>query len=309
LIDVLRLALLLRRLEPDVTLSYFVKPVIYGSIASWMGGVPNRFALVEGLGYVFALAGRQEETLKRRSLRYLVTLLYWIAFSGCSRVFFVNDDDPEYFISRGLLDRSKVVRVRGAGIDLESLVPSQPVKSPVTFLLMARLLREKGICEYVEAARMVRAKHPACRFLMLGGFDPNPGGLTRQEVAAWLDEGVVEWPGHVDDVKPWIANCSVYVLPSYYREGLPQSTQEAMAMGRAVITTDNVGCRETVEHGVNGFLVPVRDAPSLARAMERFIEHPELIETMGRASRRLAEQRFDVRQVTNQMLRTMKIVS
>lgn len=132
----------------------------------------------------------------------------------------------------------------------------------MTFLLAARLLREKGIVEYAEAARLVKALHPEARFVLLGGLDPNPGGLGQPEVQSWVTEGLLEWPGHVA-VKPWLAQTSVYVLPSYYREGVPRSTQEAMAMGRAVITTHAPGCRETVDDGVNGFLVPVRDVPAL----------------------------------------------
>jgi glycosyltransferase involved in cell wall biosynthesis len=175
-------------------------------------------------------------------------------------------------------------------------------------MLMARLLREKGIYEYVEAARAVRQQHPHARFLLLGGTDPNPGALTREEVAAWVAEGVVEWLGHVDNVRPWIASTSVYVLPSY-REGKPRSTQEAMAMSRPVITTDAPGCRDTVIEGVNGFLVPVRDSAALADAMMRFIDQPELIPRMGRESRRIAEERFDVHRINRVMLVEMGIIS
>ena len=176
---------------------------------------------------------------------------------------------------------------------------------PVTFLLAARLLREKGIVEYAEAARLVKARHSEVRFVLLGGLDPNPGGLSQAEVQAWAAEGLLEWPGHVA-VKPWLTKTSVFVLPSY-REGVPRSTQEAMAMGRPVITTDAPGCRETVDEGVNGFLVPVRDVPALADAMLRFVQNPSLIESMGRESRRLAEMHFDVRKINAQLLKILEV--
>jgi Glycosyltransferase len=188
------------------------------------------------------------------------------------------------------------------------MASSAPVTRPVTFLLAARLLREKGIVEYAEAARLVRSRHADARFILLGGLDTNPGGLRRDEIDAWVSEGVLEWPGHVPDVRPWLARASVYVLPSYYREGVPRSTQEAMAMARPVITTDAPGCRETVIDGRNGFLVPPRDPMSLAEAMERFVLDPELIVSMGEESRRIAEERFDVKRINRRMMEAMDLV-
>lgn len=305
LLNAFRLYLLIRRLRPDLTFAYFVKPVIYGSLAAALAGVPRRFAMVAGLGYAFTPDGSRE-SLKRKALRATVSFLYRMALRMCERVFFQNGDDVAQFVRSGLIDPAKVVEVRGSGVDLDRLAFVPPVEGPPTFLLMARLLREKGICEYVAAARMVRQRHPETRFVLLGGSDPNPGGLGNEEVAAWAKEGVIEWHGHVDDVRPWIAQSSVYVLPSY-REGKPRSTQEAMAMGRAVITTDAPGCRDTVDEGINGFLVPVRDANALAAAMLRFVENPALVASMGRESRRLAEERFDVVKINAVILDTMGI--
>jgi glycosyltransferase involved in cell wall biosynthesis len=181
------------------------------------------------------------------------------------------------------------------------------VLAPATFLMMARLLKQKGVREFAAAAETVKARHPEARFVLLGDVDKNPNSVSRAEVEGWVARGILEWPGQVSDVVPYIARSSVYVLPSYYREGVPRSTQEAMAMARPVITTDNTGCRETVVGGVNGFIVPVRDAPALARAMLRFIEQPELIEPMGRESRRLVEERFDIDSVNDTMLNAMGI--
>jgi glycosyltransferase involved in cell wall biosynthesis len=171
-------------------------------------------------------------------------------------------------------------------------------------MLAARLLREKGIEEFAEAARIVKGKFPAVRFLLLGGIDSNPGGLRQSEVDVWVKEGLLEWHGHVG-VQPWMTQTSVYVLPSYYREGVPRSSQEAMAMGRPVVTTDTPGCRDTVIEGVNGFLVPARDVNALAQALFRFVETPSLIESMGRESRLLAEVRFDARKINARLIQIL----
>jgi glycosyltransferase involved in cell wall biosynthesis len=300
----IRLALVLKRLKPDLVLSYFIKPVIYGSLAAWVVGVKRRYALVAGLGYVYAA---HEDGMRRRMLRAAVSCLYGLAFRVCDRVFFQNSDDIAQFADAGFLAPVKAHRLNGTGVDLTRFKLVAPVLRPVRFLLMARLLREKGIEEFVAAGRIVRRAHPEVELILLGGFDPNPGGLSESEVRAWVAEGAVRWYGHVDDVVPAIRESSVYVLPSYYREGVPRSTQEAMAMGRPIITTDWIGCRETVEDGVNGYLVPIRDVPALAQAMERFVADPALIERMGHESRRLAEQRFDVSRINAEMMRAMGI--
>lgn len=305
--DLMRLAHLLRQLNPDATLAIFAKPVIYGSIAAQLAGIKRRFSLIAGLGYVFTPNG-EGVTIKRRILQRIVSLLYRVALAACDRVFFQNPDDITDFVSQRLLPATKAIRLNGTGVDLDRLSVTPLQSRPVTFLLMARLLREKGICDYVDAARRVKVSYSDTRFILLGGLDSNPGALTHPEVKAWAHEGIIEWPGHVNDVRPWIEQASVYVLPSY-REGVPRSTQEAMAMGRPVITTDAVGCRETVVDGVNGFLIPIRDPEALAQAMLRFIENPELIKTMGRESRRLAEERFNVHTINAKILATMGISS
>lgn len=304
LADAVRLMLLLRRLRPQIVLSYFIKPVIYGSLAAWLARTGPRYALVPGMGYVFAA---HEGGFRRRLLQDFVARLYGLAFKTCSRVFFQNSDDVAQFSKAGLLDREKAVLLTGTGVDMARFSPAPPVVAPIRFLLLARLLRAKGIVDFVEAGRILRRRHPDIEIVLAGGFDPNPDGLTPEEVQAWVDEGAVRWLGHIDDVVPAIAMSSVYVLPSYYREGVPRSSQEAMAMARPVVTTDWIGCRETVEDGVNGFLVPVRNPTALAEAMERFVEDPSLIERMGRESRRIAEERFDVRKINARMIGVLGI--
>lgn len=300
----LQLFFLLRKLKPDVVLSYAVKPVIYGTLAAWLARVPRRFALIAGLGYVFT-STREQERVTKKLLQKLVSLLYREAFHRATRVFFQNLDDLQEFCLQGLVKREKSVLIGATGVDMKAFFPTPPVQNPVTFLLVARLLREKGIYEFVEAAKRIKSKYPNTRFLLVGGLDSNPGSIKREEVEDWVKEGIIEWPGHVEDVRQWISQASVFVLPSFYREGVPRSIQEAMAMGRPVITTDAPGCRETVIDGINGFLVPVQDVEALAQAMEQFIQKPELIEKMGKESRRIAEERFDVHKINARFLREL----
>lgn len=302
--DFVRLLWLLRRLRPDVVLAYAIKPVIYGTLAAWLAGVPKRFALIAGLGYAFT-PSREDNVLKRKILHFIAEWLYRIALRRATCVFFQNADDLKEFVRRKIVSENKAFLLGPTGVDLFYFRPAPPVKKPVTFVLAARLLREKGVREFAEAARRIKAKYPETRFLLLGGLDTNPGAIRKEEVEAWVREGILEWPGHVSDVRPWLAQASVFVLPSYYREGVPRSIQEAMAMARPVITTDAPGCRETVIPEVNGFLVPVRDVDALVSAMERFILEPDLIEKMGRESRRLAEKRFDVHKLNQVFLREM----
>ena len=302
--DMLRLSFLLRRLKPDITLVYAIKPVIYGTLAAWLAGVPRRIAMIEGLGYVFT-ASEESAPFKRRALKSAVSLLYAVGLSQADLVFFLNKDDIDEFLKRRLIFPKKVFLLGGIGVDQNEWRPMPSVTNPTTFLLAARLLREKGIVEYAKAAQIVKLKYPDTRFVLLGGLDSNPGALSREEIDAWVAKGILEWPGHVPDVRLWMAKASVFVLPSYYREGVPRSIQEMMAMARPVITTDAPGCRETVVDGENGFLVPMRDVEALAAAMERFILNPSLIETMGKASRIIAEERFDVKKINRVILKEM----
>lgn len=293
----------LLNIKPDVTLAYFAKPVIWGTLAAWLAAVPRRVAMIEGLGFAFTDDGRPL-SLKRRLLRLTVATLYRLALARAHRVLLLNRDDLTELTHLGLVRADQAVNIGGIGVDLAAW-PQLPLPAgPLTFALAARLLREKGVLDYVAAARLIKQRHPSVRFLLLGGLDENPGALARSEVQQWVDEGLVEWPGHVP-MLPWMAQSSVFVLPSYYREGVPRSTQEAMAMGRPVITTDVPGCRETVVDGCNGFVVPPRDPVALAAAMARFIDDPRLTIRMGGSSRTMAEQRFDVHRVNALILKEL----
>lgn len=301
--DVRRLTHVLRGLRPDATFAYFIKPVIYGSLAARRAGVPRRFALMAGMGYVFT-PGEGRAGARRALLRRVVARLYRAGLGACEMVFFNNGDDLAQLGAAGLIDLAKGVVLGGTGVDLNLFPPAPPVTRPVRFLMIARLLREKGVAEYIEAARRVKAVHPEVEFHLAGDTDVNPGALTQEEVLGWQAEGLVRWHGHIADVRPLIAESSVYVLPSW-REGKPRSTQEAMATGRPVVTTDAVGCRDTVEEGVNGYKVPVRDPEALAAAMLRFVAAPETIPAMGAASRRMAEDLFDVHRINARILETL----
>ena len=292
--DALSLTKILRSLRPDTTLCYFIKPVIYGTLAAWLAKVPRRVAMIEGLGFVFTLS-KKSNSLNKRFLKFFVSFLYRIALKKAHYVIFLNKDDLQEFVASNLVESYKCKLIPGIGVDLEKWCAEAPVTYPVTFTLAARLLHEKGVREYIDAARIVKYKCATARFILLGDVDANPGSLSREEVESWVSEGLIEWPGHVR-VKYWLEQTSVYVLPSY-REGVPRSTQEALAMARPVITTDVPGCRETVIDGENGFLIPARNFVVLAEKMLIFINKPSLIGSMGEKSRALAEKRFDVHKI------------
>ncbi|MBN7777460.1 glycosyltransferase family 4 protein [Nitratireductor aquimarinus] len=283
----------LAEIRPDVTLGYAAKPAIYGMLASWILGIPARFAMIEGLGYVFI--ARSGERNSKRVLRSIVSTLFRLALRRADKVFFLNQDDAADFLSMGLVRSDQPIIIGGIGVDLATWSAAEPMSKPITFTFVGRLLRDKGVLDFVSAARLVKGSTPDARFVVVGGVDDNPESIGELDVESWVAEGIVEWPGHVP-VRPWLEQTSVFVLPSY-REGVPRSTQEAMAMARAVITTDAVGCRDTVIDGRNGFLVPVSSPNALAAAMQRFIDTPELIASMGAESRAMAEERYDVRKI------------
>ncbi|MGQ9695995.1 MAG: glycosyltransferase family 4 protein [Thermodesulfobacteriota bacterium] len=290
---------LLCRLRPNILLSYTIKPVIYGTLAAWLANIPRRVALIEGLGYAFTES--EDKSIKKRILKFIVHYLTKTALGRAHNIVFLNPDDMAEFIELQIIKYEKAFLLGAIGVPLEEWPVSPPVLEPITFTLAARLLREKGIVEFVDAASMIKKKYPQTHFILLGGLDSNPGALKQEEIESLVKEANVEWHGHVPDIRPYLAKTSVYVLPSY-REGVPRSSQEAMAMGRPVITTDVPGCRETVIDGLNGFLIPPRDPVSLAQAMERFIHEPELIERMGRESRRLAEEPFDAAKINERFI-------
>lgn len=292
---------LIHRVGPDAFLGYTIKPVIWGTLAAWLVGVPKRFALITGLGYAFTGQARGKRALIQRTVRGL----YGQALRKASLVFFQNPDDAAEFVRLKLVppDLTTVV-VNGSGVDTEFFASAPLPDGPTRFLLIARLLGDKGIREYADAAAILQENYPETEFHLVGGQDPNPDAIAPDEISAWQEAGHIIWHGALTDVRPAIASAHVYVLPSY-REGTPRTVLEAMAMGRPVITTDAPGCRETVREGENGFLVPIRNARALAAAMQRFLDDPTLIATMGQRSREIAEEKYDVHRVNAVMLKEM----
>lgn len=297
----LALVRLMRLTRPRVVFSYSAKPVVYGSLAARLAGVPGRYAMITGLGHAYTT-----DTPRTRAVRTVLNVLYRAGLSSCHRVFFQNPDDLRELTASGVLrHRERTMRTNGSGVDLTRF-PTQDLPSgPPLFLFIGRLLSEKGVAEFVDAATTLRAKWPESRFVVVGPHDATlPHAVAEDDLRRWVSDGVVEFVGAVADVRPWLAECSVLVLPSY-REGTPRSVLEAMSTGRAIITTDAPGCRETVVEGVNGYLVPPRSSWELAAAMERFLEQPGLAGRLGVASRQLAEEKFDVRAVNRLILETM----
>ena len=295
---------LIKRIKPDFVFSYTIKPVIYGTLAAYFAGVKKRFVMITGLGYAFA----QEKDADKSIVQKLAECLYRIALKRASKIFFQNPDDQKLFIAKAIFPKSiPSIVTNGSGIDVDKFTFTEIPDSKMQFLLIARLLKAKGIYEYVEAARKVKKEYPDSQFFLAGWIDQNPDAIDVNHLHEWVDEGVINYLGALEDVRQAIANSHVYVLPSY-REGTPRTVLESMAMGRAIITTDVPGCRETVIDGANGYLVPARSADDLALAMTRFLKDPSLCSSMGLASRRLAEEKYRVQKVNQLLLKEMNII-
>ncbi|WP_132469295.1 glycosyltransferase family 4 protein [Novosphingobium sp. ST904] len=291
--------------KPDLVLAYTQKPIIYGGIAARMLCVPRFFALMSGLGYVFS-----EGSGAGKALRWAVARLYREAVRRSRGVFVFNADDRKDMIHLGIVTpRQNVVQVPGSGIDLERFHLEPLPRNRLRFLLVGRLMRDKGIYEFAEAARQIKLDHPDVEFCVLGHYErDNPTGIDEVECARLARQFPVQFIPGTSDVRPYLAGCSVFVLPSYYREGLPRTILEAMATGRPIITTDMPGCREPVIEGENGFLVKPRDAGALRAAMQRFVDAPQLVAGMAARSRDLVEKIYDVRKVNHQLLDEMDLL-
>ncbi len=320
LIAWLRFRSCLVRWRPDLVFSYTHKPVLYSALAArCIGRSPKVYAMITGLGFAFI----EEGGARRRVAGVCLKLLYRAAAKVFCGVIFQNEDDRQLFQRMELIrPETPQLVVRGSGVDLAAF-EFAPIVSPdgllrgglrpqYRFLMIARLLREKGVREYVEAARLLKASGTCAEFHLVGPLDPSPSAISRREVDRWVQEGAVIYHGAQDDVRPYLRDCHAYVLPSY-REGTPRTVLEAMSIGRPVITSDITGCRETVFQcnapskqgvriGSNGFLVRSRSASALAAAMEMLVEQPDLGIEMGIQGRRLAQEYYDVRLVTGQIL-------
>ncbi len=289
-----------RKQQPAIVHHFTIKPVIYGSIAAWLAGVPRIINTVTGLGFVFTAR-------KNGWLQTVVKRLYRLALGRADYTFFLNEEDRHFFFSQKLVQPQKTGLLPGEGVDCRFFSPrAVGVDKPrdrFVFLLMARLLYDKGVAEFVAAARDLKPRYPMAEFALLGARDTrNPQVIPQAVLDRWEAEGVVRYWGEAADVRPFLQGADVLVLPSYYREGVPRSLMEGAAMEKPLIATDSVGCREVVADGVNGLLVPVRDADALAGAMQRFLEEPGLGEKMGRAGRKRILAGFDENHVIKTIL-------
>jgi len=301
-----RLHRILATERPDVMLVYQIKAVLLAPLAARLARVRRVVALVNGLGAVFDNHGFGR-TWKAKVAR----TVYAASLRAVDEIVFQNPDDPQYLRTARLLPARAHWRVvPGTGVDLQKLAPQPPHLDPPTFTLVSRLLVSKGIRELVTAAHMIRREHPAARFRLVGQLEANdhPDGIRRAELDQWIASGLVEYLGFTDDVAGVLRETTVFVLPSYYREGIPRTNLEALAAARPIVTTDWVGCRETVVEGVNGFLIPPKDATALAERLGRYLRDPELVTSHGRASRALAEQKFDIRHVNELMCEALGVL-
>lgn len=300
----------IKREKYDIVHSYTAKPNIYASIAAKIAGVKRIFPTVNGLGYAFTDVSN---SLKAKIVRFVISQLYRCAFSCATKVFFQNPDDADEMVKRGLIKRDKCVLIAGSGVDLDTFPYSDVQIEPMKFLIATRLLVTKGVRNYFEAAKIVKQKYPSVIFQIAGELDPNPDGIKEQELEAYIAGGTVDFLGYVKDMPRALKECSVFVLPSYYREGVPRTVLEAMSVGRAIITCNTPGCKETVRgvdaagRGKNGFLLSPKNSQQLADTMIWMIEHPNQVKEMGKESRKYAEERFDVEKVNKIMMETMGV--
>ncbi len=290
---------LFRKLKPDLTHLVTIKPVLYGDLAARFAGVPGVVAAVPGLGFVFVAKG-----LKATLIRQAVKRLYRLAFGKRNlRVIFQNSDDRDTFSDSGYLATEKTVLIPGSGVDFEQYFPNTEPNKPPIVIMAARLLRDKGVGEFAEAACNIKQQGIVARFLLAGEIDPNnPESMTDDEMAQIKAQGNVETLGYRDDIPTLFATSSIVVLPSY-REGLPRVLIEAAASGRAVVTTDAPGCHDAIEADVTGLLVPVRDVDALTAAIKSLLQDPVRCKAMGKAGRQRAERLFDIDDVVATHLR------
>lgn len=291
-----------RKVKPDVAHLVTIKPVLFGGIAARLAGVPAVVAAISGLGFVFLAKGK-----KAAIVRFLVSRLYRLALGKRNlRVICQNPDDREILVNVAGLSLQKVFIIPGSGVNLTDYAAKPLPQGGAVVIMAARLLHDKGVHEFVAAAQLLKKQGIAARFWLVGDADPgNPASVNDAELSAWSNEEVVELLGYQSDIASVFAQSSLVVLPSY-REGLPKVLVEAAACARAVVTTDVPGCRDAIDPGKSGLLVPVKDVKALADAIQRLLEDPELLESMGRAGRDLAEREFAIDKIVAAQLEIYK---
>lgn len=306
IINTIKLFLILKKLHLDLVLSYFSKPAIFGSLAAKLAKVPQRYAMLEGLGYCFT-EQPNGLSLKTKIIKSIQILLYKLSFSTIKGLILLNKDDHIDLVERYKLNVETFIW-GGIGLNFDDFVKTDNyINEKISFLFIGRLLKEKGIYEFINAASKIKSNNPSIEFVVLGDLDEdNPGSLTPLELKSLIDNDVIIYPGFVTNIQEWIAQSHVFVLPSY-REGLPRSTQEAMAMGLAILTTDVPGCRDTVIDGVNGYIVKPWSSQDLYEKMLLLINNPDEILRMGNESYLLASQRYNYKDTNADIIKFMKI--
>ena len=288
--------------KPDLILAYTQKPIIYGGIAARLAGNVPFYALMSGLGYLFSPDGA-----KPGLVRSVFLSLYREGVRNARKIFVFNSDDHSDMLEAGIVNpQHKIIQVPGSGVDTGHFVKQPLPSGGLHFLMVGRLMRDKGVYEYLEAAQRIGEEFPSARFSILGRAETfNPTGISESDIAGLQAKFPVTFIPETTDVRPYLAQSSVFVLPSYYREGLPRTILEAMATGRAVITTDMPGCRDPIEDGKSGIIVPPQDVDALAEAMRSYFVNPQQAARMGSHARVIAENVYDVGKVNSLLIRHM----
>jgi glycosyltransferase involved in cell wall biosynthesis len=287
--------------KPDKVFAYQAKTVVYGSLAAKANGITEVYPLIAGLGSIFRGVG-----LKNKIIKTIMKTEYRLACNASKKMFFQNNDDKNEFINNGLIKEDKIVIINGSGVNLEKFKP-EPLPDTPAFLFIGRLIKDKGVMEYLEACKRIKAEYPEVRCLLVGPYDSNPSALQSEELHPFIEQGIIEYFGEQSDVRPYLKQCSTYVLPSYH-EGTPKTVLEAMAIGRSIITSDAPGCRETVTDGYNGFLVSIKDVNGLVDKMRTLIEDQETNRIMAERSLKLAKEKYDVNIVNKSIMKTMQLI-
>lgn len=294
----------IKKHKPDVILAYTIKPVIWGGIAARFFSKGKFFALITGLGFAF-----QKGSTKRNIVNFIATNLYKFALKNAQRVIFQNPDNQQVFIDQNIVKKEVTCRVHGSGVDIKHFKKSPLANNThPTFLTIARLLGDKGIREFTAAAQQVKKKHPNACFQILGPEDPSPDGIPLAEVMQWHNNKDIEYLGHTDDVRPSIEGCDIFVLASYH-EGMPRTVLEAMSIGRPILTTNVSGCKETVDDGVNGYLVNKADVNDLSEKLLWFIENPQRWPEMAEQSYALVLKQYTVEKVNKDLIDILQLQS
>ena len=296
---VLKLKKILNQIKPDKVFVYAIKPVILGSIAAHLAHVPQIYSLVCGLGYVYSV-----NSLKMKIVRLICNRGYKVAFGYNEKVIFQNQDDINYFTKKHIIEKKKTTLVNGSGVDLNKFVKNK-LPNHNSFIMISRVLKEKGVLEYFEAARIIKQKYPETKFTYVGAYDQSYQ-KDFYHIQKYIDDKIVEYIPETNKVADFLTSHAIFVLPTYYREGIPKTILEACAIGRPIITTNTPGCKQTIKEGINGYFVKPKDANDLALKMELMLKNPHL-QKMGNESYKLCKQKFNINLINKQMMDIMEI--